>query len=97
MEDTYRISIVGLERTLPLRTVAPGVRIAFFQLLGDTELCEAIALHFTTIVDYDCDYIVTPELKAVPLAHELSRGCGPLLPSREQTSPGSRRTVQGGG
>ena len=41
--DRHSVEINGLERQLPLFEVAPGLRIAVFNLLGDTEVVEAAA------------------------------------------------------
>src|SRR5947209_2686536 len=40
---SYTVEVIGLMRNLPLFQVAPGVRIAIFNMLGDTELVEAVA------------------------------------------------------
>ena len=39
--ETYPVEVAGLTRELPLFEVAPGVRIAVFNLLGDAEVVEA--------------------------------------------------------
>ena len=41
--STYPIEIAGLYRELPLFEVAPGLRIAVLNILGDTELVQACA------------------------------------------------------
>ena len=43
VQETYTVDICGLTRDLPLFEVAPKVRIAIFNMLGDTEVVEAIA------------------------------------------------------
>ena len=43
VQETYTVDICGLTRHLPLFEVAPKVRIAIFNMLGDTEVVEAIA------------------------------------------------------
>ncbi len=71
--ETYAVTIAGLERQLPLFEVAPGVRIAVFNLLGDTEVVEASAealLSWLSGVAFDL--LVTPEAKSIPLAHAMS-------------------------
>ena len=42
-QEFYTVQICGLTRDLPLFEVAPKVRIAIFNMLGDTEVVEAIA------------------------------------------------------
>lgn len=71
--ETYRIKIGHIERELPIRALPSGVRIAFFQLLGDVELCEAAAAGLAAAAGSSCDLVVTAESKGVPLAHELAR------------------------
>ena len=39
--ETYPVEIAGVKRQLPLFEVAPGLRIAVLNILGDTELVEA--------------------------------------------------------
>jgi len=72
----YHIKLCGLVRDLPLFEVAPGIRIAIFNILGDTEIVKktASALARKLPKNADCaDCLVTPEVKSVPLAYELSR------------------------
>ena len=75
--ETYAVDIAGLRRELPLFEVAPGVRIAVLNILGDTGLVEAcaqaLALRLSTVA---FDLIVTPEAKSIPLAHALARVTG---------------------
>jgi len=71
--NTFSITIAGLRRELPIVEIRPGTKIAFFQLLGDVELCEAVAREFLRQTQATADVILTPELKAIPLAHELAR------------------------
>jgi adenine phosphoribosyltransferase len=71
--ETYRVTVAGLERQLPLFEVAPGVRIAVFNLLGDTEVAEASAEALLGMLkDVPFDLLVTPEAKSIPLAHAMS-------------------------
>ena len=41
--QTYRVQVAGLQRDLRLFEVAPGVRIAVLNILGDTEFVQACA------------------------------------------------------
>lgn len=71
--ESYDIEIAGIQRSLPLCEVAPGVRIAIMNILGDTELTEAAAgglAEQLAAVDYDV--LVTAEAKSIPLIHALS-------------------------
>ena len=40
---TYPVEVAGIQRDLPLFEVAPGIRIAVLNILGDTELVQACA------------------------------------------------------
>ena len=71
--STYPIEIAGLYRELPLFEVAPGLRIAVLNVLGDTELVQACASALAeTLSSYDYGVIVTAEAKSIPLAYALS-------------------------
>jgi adenine phosphoribosyltransferase len=73
LRDTYPIQVAGVRRHLPLFEVAPGLRIAVLNILGDTELVEACARALTEkLAAYDYDILVTAEAKSIPLAHALS-------------------------
>ena len=71
--DTYTVQIAGVQRELPLFEVAPGVRIAVLNILGDTELVQASARELARKLDPDdYDILVTAEAKSIPLVHALS-------------------------
>jgi len=71
--QTYPVEIAGVHRELPLFEVAPGLRIAVLNILGDTELVEACARALSEkLQDTDYDILVTAEAKSIPLAHALS-------------------------
>ena len=74
---THTVEVAGLRRELPLFEVAPGVRIAVLNILGDTELVEACAHALADrLARVSFDLIVTPEAKSIPLAHALARATG---------------------
>ena len=69
----YTVEICGIKRDLPLFQVAPGVKIAIFNMLGDTEIVQAAAKELAKLIPTDkVDVLVTPEVKSIPLAHALS-------------------------
>jgi adenine/guanine phosphoribosyltransferase-like PRPP-binding protein len=69
---TYPVEIEGVRRDLPLVEVAPGLRIALFNLLGDTEIVRAAARGLARrLGGLEFDALVTAETKSVPLAYEL--------------------------
>ena len=71
--ETYSIEIAGLKRDLRLFEVAPGLRIAILNILGDTELVQACAKELNKkLKDLDYDVLVTAEAKSIPLAYALS-------------------------
>ncbi|MFZ5911299.1 MAG: phosphoribosyltransferase family protein [Chloroflexota bacterium] len=71
--ETYTVEIAGLKRDLRLFEVAPGLRIAILNILGDTELVQACATELARkLKDVDYDVLVTAEAKSIPLAYALS-------------------------
>jgi len=71
--QTYTVEIAGLERHLPLFEVAPRLRIAVLNILGDTELVQAAASALAEkLGEIDYDILVTAEAKSIPLAHALA-------------------------
>ncbi len=68
--------------------VAPGVAVALLNLLGDTDLVEASAEALAQAIPAEVDVLITPEVKAVPLAHALSRITGkPYVVARKTEKP----------
>lgn len=71
--DTYPVEIAGVYRELRLFEVAPGLRIAVLNILGDTEFTEACAGALAQKLNgLPFDILVTAEAKSIPLAHSLS-------------------------
>jgi adenine phosphoribosyltransferase len=71
--ETYPIDIAGVHRELRLFEVAPGLRIAILNILGDTEFVQACAGALAVkLASYEYDILVTAEAKSIPLAHALS-------------------------
>jgi adenine/guanine phosphoribosyltransferase-like PRPP-binding protein len=86
-QDSYRVSICGLMRDLPLFEVAPKVRIAIFNMLGDTEVVEAIADELARRMP-GADALMTAEVKSIPLAHALAVRMGlPYVVARKTRKP----------
>ncbi len=71
--EVYPVDVAGVKRNLTLFEVAPGVRIAVLNILGDTELVQAAArslaekLHAVNV-----DVVVTAEAKSIPLVYALA-------------------------
>ena len=75
--DTHPVEVAGLRRDLPLFEVAPGLRIAVLNILGDTELVKACAEALAErLRGLDYDLLVTAEAKSIPLAHALASVSG---------------------
>jgi adenine phosphoribosyltransferase len=75
--ETHTAHVAGLTRDLPLFEVAPGVRIAVLNILGDTELVEACAKALTEKLDPEAyDVFVTAEAKSIPLIYALAVATG---------------------
>ena len=72
---TYRMTIAGLERDLPICKVNDKLDIAGFVIFGDVEMTVASAAELLKKCP-EFDYIVAPEAKAIPLAHEMARQSG---------------------
>ena len=83
----YTVEIAGVRRDLPVVQVGPDVSVALFNMLGDTEIVEVSAVELAKRMG-DIDVLVTPEVKAVPLAHALSRITGkPYVVARKTEKP----------
>ncbi len=72
---TYKMTIAGLERELPICKVNKHLDIAGFVIFGDAEITVAAAAELLKKCP-EFDFIVAPEAKAIPLAHEMSRQSG---------------------
>jgi adenine phosphoribosyltransferase len=75
--DSHAVEIEGVVRNLPLFEVAPGLKIAVLNILGDTELVEACAAGLTQALEsYNYDLLVTAEAKSIPLAQAMAMKSG---------------------
>lgn len=71
--ETYSINIAGIDRELTLFQIAPGLKIAILNILGDTELVQACSVALAEkLSSVDYEIIVTAEAKSIPIAHALS-------------------------
>jgi adenine phosphoribosyltransferase len=71
--ESYTVKVAGLTRHFPLFEVAPGVRIAIFNMLGDTFVVKASAAALAEdLKDTKADVLVTAEAKGIPLIYEMS-------------------------
>lgn len=69
----YQIQICDEIRNLPLFKVPPKLEIALFNILGETKLVEKVARALAKKLPKNIDVIITPEVKSVCLAYELSK------------------------
>lgn len=75
--DFYDLELCGLERKLPIVPLGPKLSIASFNLLGDGELVSAASRGLARkLKNSTFDYLVGPEVKVVPLLHQLSQLLG---------------------
>lgn len=72
---TNTLHVAGLTRQLPICPLSDALQIAAFVIFGDVELTCACA---KALLDRapEFDYMVAPEAKAIPLAHEMARQSG---------------------
>ncbi|WP_103128763.1 phosphoribosyltransferase family protein [Deinococcus aerius] len=85
---TYKVEVGDVMRELPVVPVAPGVSVALFNMLGDTEVTEAAGRELARRLPAEIDVLVTPEVKAVSLAHVISRESGkPYIVIRKTQKP----------
>ncbi len=71
----HKMEIAGLQRELPLCPINENLYIGAFIMFGDPELTVAAATKLLELAP-EFDYIVTPEAKSIPLAHEMAKQCG---------------------
>ena len=71
--ETHTVEIAGLTRHLPLFEVAPGVKIAIFNMLGDTYVVKAAAAALAErLRNIGGQTLLTAEAKSMPLVYEMS-------------------------
>ena len=85
--STHPVQIGSEARDLPIINVGE-VSVALLNLLGDTTLTEAAADELVKKMPDGIDTLVTPEVKAVPLAHAMSVRTGiPYVVARKTEKP----------
>ena len=84
---THTVQVGAERRELPVVNVG-AVSVALLNLLGDTKLTEAAADELAAKLPANIDTLVTPEVKAVPLAHAISVRTGiPYVVARKTEKP----------
>lgn len=77
MVDFYEIEIAGVKRKLPLMAVGKKTKLAQFNIVGDVELVEKVSDALVAkLKKFQFDFLVGPEVKVVPLIHELAKKLG---------------------
>ncbi len=71
----YKMTIAGLERSLPLCPISDEKFIGAFVIFGDPELTTACSKELLKRAG-DYDYMLTAEAKGIPLIHEMARLAG---------------------
>ena len=69
------MTIAGLERALPICKLSDDLAIGAFVIFGDQELTVACARDLLKKAP-EYDYMIAPEAKGIPLAHEMARQHG---------------------
>ncbi len=87
--DTFTVEIEGVRRELPLFAVNPQLRIAVFNMLGDTEIVSAAAQGLASrLKSLTADVLVTAETKSIPLIYNLALLMGlPWVVLRKEYKP----------
>ncbi len=71
--EAHTVNVAGLTRQFPLFEVAPGVKIAVFNMLGDTYVVKAAATALAErLKEVPAEVLVTAEAKSIPLIYEMS-------------------------
>lgn len=69
----YQIKLCRKTLNLPLFQATPTLQIALFNILGETDLVMKVARALAKKLPKDIEIIVTPEVKSVCLAYEMSK------------------------
>lgn len=92
--QTHRVRVGNEERDLQVVNLG-NVSVALLNLLGDTSLTEAAADELVRRIPHGVQTLVTPEVKAVPLAHAMSVRSGlPYVVARKSEKPYMRGSVK---
>ncbi len=82
------VHIGSVKRFLPIREVAPGIKVALFNLLGDWELAEAAGMELAKLIPKGTEALVMPDGKALALLHVMGRVSGlPTFVARKERKP----------
>lgn len=68
----YIVDIKGVKAALPILTLPSGIKIAFFNLHGNSPLTEHCGKQLSKLAD-GCDVLITAESKGLQLTHVVAR------------------------
>lgn len=72
--EYFKLDFFGLIRNLPLVAIASKIRVASVNFLGDAELSEVVSREVVKrIKSVDFDIMIGPEVKVVPVLHEVAK------------------------
>lgn len=84
----HTVQIGSLSRELPVVPVSESVSVALFNMLGDTAITEEAGKELAKRLPEDIKLLITPEVKALSLAHVISRETGvPYVVVRKGAKP----------
>jgi adenine phosphoribosyltransferase len=91
--DTYKMTIAGCTRELPICKVNDKLSIAAFIMFGDTEITVKSVEELLKKTP-DFDIILTAEAKGIPIGYEFSRQSGkPYVVARKSVKLYMQNTV----
>ena len=73
--EFYSLNIKGYKADLPILPLPSGIKIAFFNLHGNTKMTEHCGKELAKLVS-DCDVLLTAESKGLQLTHVIARELG---------------------
>ncbi|MEY4723308.1 MAG: hypothetical protein RLZZ324_821 [Candidatus Parcubacteria bacterium] len=86
--EFHQVKIGSLHLALPIREVAPGVRVALFNPLGDWRVCEAAGEALARLVPTGTEALLMPDGKAQAILHVMGRLTGlPTVVARKSVKP----------
>lgn len=81
--STFKMTIAGCERELPVCPINKNLDIAAFIMFGDVELTEKVSEELLKKCP-EHDIVVTAEAKGIPLCYEMARqGCRQYIVARK--------------
>ena len=74
-QEVHKVDIKGYNAELPILPLPSGIKIAFFNLHGNSEMTEHCGRELAKHLG-DCDVLVTAESKGLQLTHVVARELG---------------------